>query len=88
MSDLKTALAKKNGYNKQIYVEKVRKGVRKICPNQADENAIFRGEIALLRKEIEDLKGQKLPETKFSIHNSAVEEIKEKEKKRCKHNAV
>lgn len=76
MKDLKTALATKNGYSKERYTELVREKVKEKYPNKADEIAILRKEIAVLRSTIETLIGKPLPSTTFAEYNNTVESIK------------
>lgn len=75
MGNLTTALAKKNHYRKERYVELVRTRVKRKYPCYADEIALLRKEVFFLRKEIEILRERKLPDTEFTAYNETVENI-------------
>ena len=76
MKDLEAAIAEKNGYSNELYVQRVRKGVEKLCPDKSDEIAILRKELAFLRSALEKLIGQPLAETEFVAYNEGVEALK------------
>lgn len=76
MKNTTTKLANKNGLSKERYVELVRQGAKKKYPNKADEIALLRKEVALLREVIEKLTGTKLPDTEFVAYNADIEVVK------------
>lgn len=76
MDELLLDLANENGLSQEAYLQIVRQAVGKIFPVVADELAEHRKEIALLRKTIENITGEKLPITKFTLANEEIEALK------------
>lgn len=76
MKDLEAALAEKNGYSNELYVQRVRQGVKELHPDKSDEIALIRKELAFVKTILEQLIGQALPETEFTRYNKNVEALK------------
>lgn len=85
---MKTALANKNGYNKERYTEIVRQRVKQKHPNKADEIALLRKEVAFLREVIESILGKKLPDTKFTAYNATVKKIQTEARLETNYNPI
>lgn len=77
-------LANRNNCSKELYGQKVRKTVADEYPFLADELAIIRKELRLLRSYIENAFGTSLPETEFTIYDKKVEDIKKQIKNAIK----
>ena len=76
MKDLEAALAEKNGYSNELYVQRVRQGAKKDYPFTDDEIAIIRKELAFHRELFKILFNESLPDNEFSNFNFCIENIK------------
>lgn len=80
MNNILVKLANKNNQKEEVYVKLVQEKVREIYTDEADEIAILRKEIAILRTIIEQNLQVILPASEFVSYNENIEKIKQEEK--------
>ena len=80
MNNMLVKLANKNNQTEEVYVKLVQEKVREIYTDEADEIAILRKEIAILRTIIEQNLQVTLPASEFVSYNENIEKIKQEEK--------
>ena len=73
-------LSKKCGYSKDLYHDKVKKGVRQKYKHPVEEIAILRKSIAYLFELIGELHSGEINNAEFAEYNAMVEDIKAKVK--------
>lgn len=76
-NELKNALAIANGLQEERRVELIREKVAEQYSDKADEIAILRKELADLKALVKQLHKDELPTSEFDEYNAKIEEIKE-----------